>query len=193
MITYTHHDRDGQALAGTRYGDEAQAALRALGVECGRFERPAAAPESATPMLTHARVLLDLQRRFDTVMTDHVRQRPWRGSQPWPPAADHRLSWPEPEHEHRHDDHELRLVLDGRLRVLLRQPTGFSAATFEAGAWLALPAGLAHTAQASASTGVDLLRLFSKPHGWVVQDTGAVLPRRLLAWPVVHPPLALAA
>ena len=31
------------------------------------------------------------------------------------------------------------------------------------------------------------------PHGWVVQDTGAVLPRRLLAWPVVHPPLALAA
>jgi len=193
MTTFTTFDRDGLPLGDTRHGDGALAALGQLGIEAGRFERPVNGAVSSTPMLTHARTLLGLQSRYDAVMTDHVRQRPWRGSGPFPPAADSRLSWPEPEHEHSHDDVELRLVLDGRLRCLLRLPTGYAAAVFEAGTWFALPPGLVHAAQAPADTGVDLLRLFSHPHGWVVKATGAVLPRQLLHWPAMRAPLALAA
>lgn len=192
MISYTPFDADGQAAGASCGGDDALAALQALGVEAGSFERPTAVV-SSTPMLSHARALLALQRRYGAVMTDHVRQRPWAGSKPFPPPHEHAPSWPEPDHEHRHEDREVRLVLQGRLRVLLRLPRGHAAAVFEAGAWLALPAGLAHVAQASARTGVELLRLFAQPHGWVAQATGATLPRPLLAWPMIHPPLALAA
>jgi cupin superfamily acireductone dioxygenase involved in methionine salvage len=65
------------------------------------------------------------------------------------------VAWPEPDHEHRHDDREIRVVLEGRLRCLLRTPGGHAAIVLEPGEWLALP-------------------------------------RQLLHWPVVHPPLALA-
>jgi hypothetical protein len=192
MISYSTFERDGQRSGETLYDDRALHALRGLGIEAGHFDRHAA-PLSSTPMLSHARELLALQRRFDTVMIDHVRQRPRQGGKPFPPVADSRLSWPEPEHEHRHDDLEVRLLLDGSLRYLLRLSDGFAAVIFQPGTWFALPAGMAHTAQSNAHTGVDLLRLFSRPNGWAALATAATPPRRLLPWPVVHPPISLAA
>jgi cupin superfamily acireductone dioxygenase involved in methionine salvage len=192
MPTVTLFDRDALRQGSLRAGDDTQALLCGLGVDSGTFPLRERAI-SSTPLLTYARELNVLQRRYDVVMTDRVRLRPWQGGRPFPPAGDPTVDWPEPDHEHRHDDREIRVVLEGRLRCLLRTAGGHAAIVLEPGEWLALPAGAAHALQAHATQGVELLRLFSRPHGWVATATGAALPRRLLHWPVVHPPLALAA
>lgn len=193
MFSCTTYDTQGEPTGRVLNGEAALAALAAWGVDAGRVETPAAVV-SAAPMLTHARTLLALQRRYDTVMTDHVRQRPWPGRRAFPPPAPAGApGWPEPVHEHTHDDRELRVVLQGALRVLLRLPQGSAAVLFEAGCWFALHAGLPHLAQAPADTGVELLRLYARPRGWVPRPTGTALPQPPLLRPLLLHPPALAA
>lgn len=163
------------------------AALRELGIEVGGFALHST-PVSSTPQLTYARELNALQRRYNAVMTDRVRERP-APPHPLPrrQTAEAALAWPEPGDEHTHDDLEVRVVLEGHVRFVMRRGSGWLALVCEPGAWVALPAGLPHALQASPHAGVDLLRLFSRPHGWVPEPTGASLPAALARWNPAEP------
>jgi 1,2-dihydroxy-3-keto-5-methylthiopentene dioxygenase len=187
MATVTFYDRDAIAWRHTRHPADVPAALWTLGIPSGRWALREA-PVSATPQLAYASQLLALQRRFASVMTDHVRvpPRPERGGGPARrgAAAD---DWAETPHEHTHDDVELRVVLRGQARVLVRAPAvgGWAELLCEAGDWLALPPGLPHVLQPSPAQGLEMLRLFSRPKGWHAEATGAALPAGLAGWPAL--------
>jgi cupin superfamily acireductone dioxygenase involved in methionine salvage len=58
-----------------------------------------------------------------------------------------------------------------------------------------LPPGLPHSFEASTCFGVELLRLFAKPGGWLTERTASQAPAALLRWdePSTAPALAWAA
>jgi 1,2-dihydroxy-3-keto-5-methylthiopentene dioxygenase len=151
--------------------------LAAHGIACGRWPLSQVAV-STTPQLAYARELLALQRRFGIAMIDRVKGRPG----PTQRRADR--AWQESDELHVHDDLELRVVLRGRLRFLVRSghAGGWLAIDCEAGDWVALPAGLPHTVVVDAE--LDMLRLFSRPSGWRAQPAqpAAVAPQE--CWPL---------
>jgi 1,2-dihydroxy-3-keto-5-methylthiopentene dioxygenase len=194
MATVAFFDRQARTPFERVGSDCAPAALRALDVQTGRWALQQR-PVSSTPQLTYARELHALQRRYGTVLTDRLRARPLLLRRH---AVGHE-SWPELPDEHTHGDDEVRVVLEGGARFVLRAPGAGGWAVIEcaAGDWVALPAGLPHAFKSSPAHGVDMLRLFSRPRGWVAERTGAAVPRDLLCWdqplPSPTPVLALAA
>ncbi len=181
MPIITCHDRDGLPLSGPLFGEEAQALLWQLGVQCGQWAlKPQ--PISMTPMLTYARELLALQQQQHSVLTDRVRQR--GGAQAGDPRDHHSVAWPEQRVQHTHDDAEVRVLLAGAARLVLRAPAlgGWLTAQFQPGAWWVLPAGLPHSFEASPTRGVELLRLFSRPGAWVMQRAPVQAPVPLSRW-----------
>lgn len=168
------HARDGQVLASSSATRHASASVAALGIEVGRWEL-AEKPVSSLPQLTYARELNALQQRYGASRTDRVR---WRHGQT---HADVAKSWPEPGEEHVHEEREVRVVLEGRVRFIVRAPAlgGFASVSCEAGDWIALPAGVAHACQPSAGRAADMLRLFEGPRGSVARRTAVALPARL--------------
>lgn len=192
MTSVTFFDRDSHATLEYLGADDAPAALRALDVQTGRWALRAQ-PVSSMPQLTYARELHALQRRFGSVLTDRVRGRP----QLLRRHGDGGESWPELADEHTHHDDEVRVVLQGAARFLVRAPMAGGWALIDClpGDWVALPAGLPHAFEAEPTQGVDMLRLFAKPRGWLAQRTGAAVPRELarLGTSRAQPVLALAA
>jgi 1,2-dihydroxy-3-keto-5-methylthiopentene dioxygenase len=181
MATIAFHDREGQQLHAALSGSAAQLALWQLGATAGHWTlKPQAV--SRTPQLAYARELHALSQRFHSVLTDRVRQRP--GAQHGDPRDHHSVAWPDQRNEHVHADSEVRVLLEGRARYLLRAPAmgGWASVVCEAGDWLALPAGLPHSFEASPNVGVELLRLFAQPGGWVAERTAARAPANLLCW-----------
>ena len=133
---------------------QAQPLLAALGIQTGHWAEPIRRV-SSVPQLHYARPLDALQRRFDSALTDRIQLRPGpRGA----------LIWPEPEGEHAHDECEVRVVLAGWARFIVRTPaTGRSVELLaEPGDWIALPPGLPHTLEPSREPRLDMLRLFSR-------------------------------
>ncbi len=176
MTLVTLFDHAGRESADPVGADAATQWLWRLGIEAGAWplkERPL----SGTPQLTCARELNALQRRFGAVLTDRLRRR--GGAAPRDAAG--LPPWPESSDEHTHDDHEVRVVLGGSARFVLRAPgaSGWAAVDCEAGDWVALPAGLPHAFIEDAGRGVDMLRLFSRPRGWVIRRSGATIPAAL--------------
>jgi 1,2-dihydroxy-3-keto-5-methylthiopentene dioxygenase len=150
---------------------------------------------SSAPQLTYARELYALQDHVGSVLTDRVRQRP--GAQGGDPRDHHRLAWPDQRHEHTHGAPEVRVLLSGQARYVLRAPVlgGWAVLVCEPGDWLALPAGLPHSFEASPTQGVDLLRLHVQAGAWEAERTAALLPQALVRWREAAPDegLALAA
>jgi hypothetical protein len=105
MAQVTLIDRAGNPQRAGVHGAQAEDLLWSAGVDCGRWA-PRLDAVSSVPQLSYARELLALQRRFGTVMTQRRRV----------PA--HR-PWEEPAHVHVHDDVELRVVVQGVLRLSL--------------------------------------------------------------------------
>jgi 1,2-dihydroxy-3-keto-5-methylthiopentene dioxygenase len=194
MATITFHDREGQPLRPPLSGSAADAALWQLGACSGRWALRSQAV-SGTPQLTYARELHALSQRFHSVMTDRVRQR--TGAHRADPRDHHGVAWPEQRHQHVHADSEVRVLLQGSARYLLRSPRvgAWVSVICEAGDWLALPPGLPHSFEASTCFGVELLRLFAKPGGWLTERTASQAPAALLRWdePSTAPALAWAA
>ena len=153
---------------------------RRLCIDTGRWDlRPQ--PVSGTPWLTYARELNALERRLGTAFTDRLR---WPQRRPRLEAA-----WPEPEctHPHVHDDVEARVLLAGQARYLVADEAAGSWAVIDCqpGDWIVLPAGLPHLMQASAAAPVDMLRLFTRPRGWLARPAQLAQPRSGEA-PVAH-------
>lgn len=78
--------------------------------------------------------------------------------------------------EHRHSEAELRVFLAGAGLFTVRHPEGFVGLLCEAGDWVALPAGLAHSFDAGAEPYFDALRLLGQAEGWVAQPSGLARP-----------------
>lgn len=164
-------DHDGTPADRPHDADNAAALLCTLGIEAGRWtlrERPV----SSTPLLTYARELHTLQRRFGTTRTDHVRTTR---------SCNAQNDWRELAHEHVHDEHEVRIVLDGALQFTLRATAlgGWATLKVEAGDWVALPPGLPHMVDAGSPAHVDVLRLFGSAGGWTARPTRTGRPPRL--------------
>jgi 1,2-dihydroxy-3-keto-5-methylthiopentene dioxygenase len=174
MAWISTHDRDGQELASDAAAGLAPAKLAELGIEFGRWELADRAV-SSLPQLTYARELNALQRRYGALRTDRVR---WRHGQT---HADVAKTWPEPSDEHVHEEREVRVVLEGSVRFIVRAPAlgGYASVRCEAGDWIALPAGVAHACQPAAGRAADMLRLFDGPRGSVARRTAVALPPRL--------------
>lgn len=165
---------------GPAWPDElTHAELRRLGIETGRWALQAQ-PVSATPQLAYAREVHALERRFGTVMTDRLR---WPHRRPRLEAA-----WPEPESAdiHVHDDIEARMLLAGQARYIVATGAhdGWALIHCVPGDWIVLPAGLPHALLPSHDAPADMLRLFSRPRGWVAKPTGAAWPRQAEASPL---------
>ncbi len=181
MSQVTFHEGDGSVIRSPVDGLRAKTALRELGIASGQWVLQAN-PVSQTPQLTYARELRQLRQLCDSVYTDRVRQRP--GALRGDPRDHHSVAWPDQRDEHTHNDAEVRVILGGRARWVVRAPAvgGWITVTCEAGDWLALPAGLPHAFEASETRGVDLLRLFARPGGWVTERTSAEVPLCLQRW-----------
>lgn len=181
MATMSFYDRNGVDIRRAVGGASAQAALWELGIASGRWA-PKTHAVSQTPQLVYARELHQLQQDHASAFTDRVIQRPT--AQRGDPRDQHRLAWPEPRAEHVHSDAEVRVVLRGCARWLVRAPVlgGWAAVTGEAGDWLVLPAGLPHSFEASATQGVEMLRLFARHGGWVHEPTAVRVPAALKPW-----------
>ena len=177
-------DHDGRPLGAWLDTPAARRVLSRLGIDSGRLAPPER-PLSRLPQLTYARELADLRRRFNTAMT----YRTWRrADDPMavlgePAGRSARSS--EPEFGHTHDDHELRVVLQGQLIYFVPAPApalpGWAAVVAGPGSWIALPPGLPHTLEAvpAPELGLDVLSLFSKPAGWIPRAAGIVMPPAL--------------
>lgn len=177
MVTITRYWQDGSALDDAGQLGAADDALNGLGVEVGRWALRSQ-PVSSTPQLTYARELRALQERFATVRTDRLcwpERRPRFAG----PPGDVEIS-----EMHRHDDAEVRVVLDGRARFVLGCRGGWTAIDCVPGDWVALPAGLPHVLQTWPGETVDMLRLFALPGGWVAHRTEAGRPPTLAAAPM---------
>jgi hypothetical protein len=75
MPTVTGFDLDALHRGSLRGGADTHALLGGLGVDSGSFALREHAI-SSTPLLTYARELNVLQRRYDVVMTGRLRLRP---------------------------------------------------------------------------------------------------------------------
>lgn len=133
----------GEPDAAYLHGAAAEAALREIGVECGRLPLQAA-PVSSMPQLTYARELLALQRRFGGGRIERVRSRVRHD--------------PRTEAVAQMDD-EVCVVLEGALRYGLHTRSQQALLSVEAGEWVALPRGLQRTCVTVAEPALDLLRL----------------------------------
>jgi 1,2-dihydroxy-3-keto-5-methylthiopentene dioxygenase len=80
------------------------------------------------------------------------------------------------QQEHWHREAELRAFVGGAGLFLLRRPEGFVGLLCEAGDWVALPAGLAHSFDAGAEPAFDALRLLGQAEGWVAHASGQERP-----------------
>lgn len=160
MAQVTLIDRAGNPQRAGVHGAQAEDLLWSAGVDCGRWA-PRLDAVSSVPQLSYARELLALQRRFGTVMTQRRRV----------PA--HR-PWEEPAHVHVHDDVELRVVVQGVLRLSLGAMTlgGWLQVELSACEWVSVPPHLPHAAAPHPAHGVDLICLFTKPGGWRGRDLG---------------------
>lgn len=146
--------------------------LARLGIETGRWALRSQ-PVSGTPLLTYARELRTLEKRFGTVLTDRLRWQQRR----------HRLeaAWPEPEcaELHAHDDLEIRVVLAGVARYAVAagtdggEPREVGLLEAQPGDWIALPAGLPHRLLSPAASALEVLRLFTRPRGWVARTVSS--------------------
>jgi 1,2-dihydroxy-3-keto-5-methylthiopentene dioxygenase len=181
MTTVTFFDRVHRAPLESLGADETPAALRALDVLTGRWALRTQ-PVSNLPQLTYARELHALQRRFATVLTDRVHTRPavWRGGGNGLRGS----AAPDVPDEHIHRDDEVRVLLQGRARFVVRAPVvgGWAVIDCSPGDWVALPAGLPHAFESDPAQGVDMLRLFARRRGWMAERSGGALPRELLRW-----------
>jgi hypothetical protein len=160
MPQVTLIDQDGQARRDTLQGLEAEDLLWAAGVDCGRWA-PRLGAVSGVPQLAYARELLHLQERFASVRTQRLRV-----------AAGQR--WDETDHAHVHDDLEVRVVVQGVLRLSLGAMTLGHWLRVEVSAceWISVPAQLPHAAAPDLAHGVDLLCLHTRRGGGATQRTG---------------------
>lgn len=146
--------------------------LQALGVSWGvRHLDPAPEPDSpgAQPWLqAQHSSLIQLGQGLGLHRIDRVTIRP--GQPGWPAL---RQQFTE---EHRHAEPELRVFLAGAGLFIVRRPEGFAGLLCEAGDWVALPAGLAHSFDAGVEPHFDALRLLGQAEGWLAQPTQLARP-----------------
>ncbi len=175
-------DLEGRPMGTWLEAVPARRSLASLGIDSGRL-RPPERPLSRVPQLVYARELAELRRRFNTAMTYRTWQRADGQTGTLSESADVPAQSAEPEFGHTHDDHELRVVLQGQLVYFVPAPMlhGWAAVVAGPGTWIALPPGLPHTLKAVAEPerGLDVLSLYSKPAGWLPMAAGVVLPRAL--------------
>jgi cupin superfamily acireductone dioxygenase involved in methionine salvage len=183
MTSVTFIDRATRTLVECLGPQHAPAALRALDVQTGSWV-VRTQPVSSMPQLTYARELNALQRRFGSVLIDRVRGRPSGLRR----HGDSGEAWPELPEEHVHQDDEVRVVLAGIARFVVSAPAvgGWAVIECSPGDWVALPSGLPHAFAADPVPGVDMLRLFSRPRGWVAEPTGSTVPPEVVRWSRGH-------
>lgn len=186
MPHVTLTDPQGQPLRSRVENASAEDLLWAAGVQCGHWA-PRIHAVSSLPQLTYARELLGLQQRYATVVTQRSRV-----------ASVQRGGARTQEALHVHDDVELRVVLQGVLRLRLPAPTlgAWLDVALHPCEWVALPAGLPHESRADAVHGVDMLCLYTRPGGWRSRPAGMGPARRgpaseAPALPVYEPEAAL--
>jgi hypothetical protein len=160
MTQVTVLDHQGRSARDPVQGLAAEDLLWAVGVESGSWA-PHLNAVSSVPQLTYARELLALQRRFGHVMT-HRRRLPAGRTVDESPEL------------HIHDDLELRVVVQGLLRMSVSALTLGGWLQVELGAceWVAVPGQLPHSAAADVARGVDLLCLYTQPGGWRARPLG---------------------
>jgi cupin superfamily acireductone dioxygenase involved in methionine salvage len=158
--------------------------LRHLAIETGCWTLQPN-PVSSTPQLTYARELQQLQRRYGAVLIDRLRLP---GRRPPPAGGNADL---ETADTPVHDDLEMRVVLAGQARFAIAAGAagGWSVIGCAPGDWIVLPAGLPHALLPEQGAPLDLLRMFTRPRGWVARRCDAGRPPPLLSLPA----LALAA
>ncbi|WP_326543416.1 hypothetical protein [Pseudorhodoferax sp.] len=149
--------------------------LGPAGVRFGRWPvRPLALPAGDGPAGAQAvrsaygEELQALGPDFALHSADRVAVAP--GDPRWPALRREFLA------EHRHGDAEVRLFLAGTGLFTLRSGQGFLGLLCEAGEWVLLPAGLAHSFDAGEAPAFEALRLFGQPQGWLAHPTGAARP-----------------
>ena len=129
-------DPDGRPTGTWLDTVRARRALASLGIESGALGAPER-PASRIPQLAHARDLAELRRRFNTAMTYRTWQR--AGDLTGAPSELDGVParTPEPEFGHTHDDHELRVVLQGQLLYFVptSMPHGWAAVVAGPGSW----------------------------------------------------------
>lgn len=176
---FDHEGRPTGSWLGTL---PARRALASLGIESGRL-RPPDRPSSRLPQLAHARELAELRRRFNTAMTYRTWQRAAGLAGALTESGAMQGGTSEPEFGHTHDDHELRVVLQGQLLYFVPAPAlaGWAAVVAGPGTWIALPPGLPHTLKAvpAPEIGLDVLSLYSKPAGWLPTAASIAMPPAL--------------
>ena len=187
MATITFHDKHGEPLKRFEAGAATKAALAQLDIASGTWALQPQ-PVSATPHLTYVRELQALQRRFGTVLTDHVQLPQLPMGRPGRNVHGPRAAWPEPDDEHLHSDPELRVLLRGSVRYVLRAgvPAGWATVVCEPGDWLGLPAAMPHRFEPRPGEAVEVMRLFTRRAGGVAERTPRALPSRLARWDRGH-------
>jgi mannose-6-phosphate isomerase-like protein (cupin superfamily) len=167
-------DHQGRAVRDPVQGVAAEDLLWAVGVESGGWA-PHPNAVSSVPQLAYARELLALQKRFGHVMTQRRRL----------PAG---RTGDEPPQLHMHDELEIRVVVQGVLRMSVSALTLGGWLQVEVGAceWVAVPAQVPHSAAADLARGVDLLCLYTQPGGWRARLIGEA---PALGLPPGHQPL----
>lgn len=172
MVALVRFDAEG------RWGDTlvcdqlVQQHLEPAGVRWGRWPVRALQPaisksDSLLDELSsvYKQELTALADHFSLQSADRVTIAP--GHPGWPELRGQFLT------EHRHADAEIRFFLGGEGLFYIRDVDGFLGLLCEAGEWVALPAGLAHSFDAGGEPQFDAVRLFGAADGWVAEATGA--------------------
>jgi 1,2-dihydroxy-3-keto-5-methylthiopentene dioxygenase len=74
--------------------------------------------------------------------------------------------------EHRHDEDEVRVFVDGAALFYLREAGRVHLALCEAGDMISVPAGIRHWFDMGPHPRFTAIRLFTSPEGWVARYTG---------------------
>ena len=182
MLQIQFFDHDGRPTGPWLAAARARQGLASIGIHTGRL-RPPDRPLSRVPQLTYARELADLRRRFNIAMTYRTWQRADALADALSESADTLPRSTEPGFGHTHDDHEVRVVLQGQLAYLVPASAlhGWAAVVAGPGTWLALPPGLPHALKVVSDPdgALDVLSLYSKPAGWVPVAADMAMPSAL--------------
>lgn len=170
MAALVHFDKRGRWGETLVCEHRIAGALAALGLRSGRVPVHEDLGEGLEAVCNvYAAELADLQRVLDVRSIDRITLRP--GHFDWPRLRRSFLT------EHTHAEAEIRLFLSGTGLFHLRHADGFVGLLCEAGDWVSVPAGMAHTFDGGEQPDFDALRLFGSSEGWVARPTGARGPR----------------
>jgi 1,2-dihydroxy-3-keto-5-methylthiopentene dioxygenase len=164
LTVYTDADPKTPVLE-TDDGDQIAAALAEIGV---RFERwpirtaPGASDDEV--LAAHAGELDHLRRTGGYRAVDVARVAPDN-----PDRAALRSKFLS---EHRHDEDEVRVFVDGGALFYLREAGRVHLALCEAGDMISVPAGIRHWFDMGPQPRFTAIRLFTSPEGWVARYTG---------------------